>query len=197
MPPATGRTALLDLHRSPDGDLDPLRAVVEAALAAASGLSPSDLMVVGARCRDILHAALGHSFATRATRDLDLALALQSWDAYSALAAAFPRVGDTGIRYRIAGLDVDLLAFGGVEDPTGTVTPPPRGESLSVWAFEEIFAASLPLDLAEELTIRIPTVAGYAAAKLGAWLDRSQYGETKDARDIALVAFWYTESADV
>jgi predicted nucleotidyltransferase len=44
---------------------------------------------------------------------------------------------------------------------------------LSVWAFDEIFAASWPLKLSPNLTIHIPTVAGYAAAKLGAWLDRS------------------------
>ena len=57
-------------------------------------------MVVGAGCRDILHSASGHSFTTAATRDLDLGLALTSWVAYRALAAAFPRISDTGIRRR-------------------------------------------------------------------------------------------------
>lgn len=153
-------------------------------------------MVVGAWCRDILHSALGHDFATTATRDVDLALALSSWDAYRALAAAFPRVGDTGIRFRIAEVDVDLLPFGDIEDPQGIVEPPSRGDTLSVWAFEEIFAASLPLAL-PPTTIHIPTVAGYAAAKVGAWLDRSDWLEAKDAADLALVLHWYAESADV
>ena len=76
-------------------------------------------MVLGAGCGDILHAALGHSFATAATSDLDLALALTSWDAYRTLAAAFPRIGDSGIRFRIADVNVDLLPFGAVEDPQG------------------------------------------------------------------------------
>lgn len=61
-----------------------------------------------------------------------------------------------------------------------------RDQPLSVWAFEEIFASSLPLALTGALTIRIPTVAGNATAKLGAWLDRSEWHESKDAAGLAL-----------
>jgi hypothetical protein len=117
-------------------------------------------MIVGAWCRDILHSALGHTFATAATHDLDLALALSSWDAYRVLTTTFQRVGDTGIRFRIADIDVDVLPFGDIEDPQRLVHPPARGETLSVWAFEEIFAASLPLALSPTTTIQIPTIAG-------------------------------------
>jgi predicted nucleotidyltransferase len=138
---------MLDLSTTPDEFLEPIARVVEAALRHADSLRPGDVMVVGAWCRDIQHHALGHRFATSATRDLDLALALSSWDAYRALADAFPKVGDTGIRFRIAEVTVDLLPFGNIEDPQGTAQPPTRGEKLSVWAFEEIFAASLPLVL--------------------------------------------------
>jgi predicted nucleotidyltransferase len=125
---------------------------------------------------------------------LDLALALPSWDGFRALTASFSKVGNTGIRFRIAGIDVDLIPFGEVEDPVGVVEPPSRGEAISVWAFEEIFAAALPMKLTETLTIRVPTVAGYAAAKLGAWLDRSEWHEAKDALDLALILYWYAES---
>ena len=186
---------MLDLTKVPDDFLGPVARIVEAALSVTDDLSPAELMVVGAWCRDILHRALGHTFATTATLDLDLALS--SWDAYRALETAFSRVGDTGIRFRIADTDVDLLPFGGIEDPQGVVEPPSRGETLSVWAFEEIFAASLPLKLSPTVTIHIPTVAGYASAKLGAWLDRSGWHETKDAADLALILHWYAESAEV
>jgi predicted nucleotidyltransferase len=151
-------------------------------------------MLVGASCRDILHLSLGHTFATAATQDLDVALALSSWDAFHSIAAKFPSVGDTGIRFRIAGVDVDLLPFGAIEDPQGTVEPPSRREAMSVWAFEEIFASSLPLQLSPTIAIRLPTVAGFAAAKLGAWLDRSAWLETKDASDLALILYWCVES---
>jgi predicted nucleotidyltransferase len=75
--------------------------------------------------------------------------------------------------------------------------PPSRGEPFSVWALEEIFASSLPLALTDTLSIRIPTVEGYAAAKLGAWLDRSQWHEAKDAGDLALTMYWYAEATVV
>lgn len=188
---------MLDLSKTPTEFVDPIARIVDAALHAAHELTPADVMIVGAGCRDILHHALGHTFATTATRDLDLALALSTWDAYRSLATAFPRVGDTGIRFRIADVDVDLLPFGDIEDPVGIVEPPARGETLSVWAFEEIYAASLPFALTSTTTIRIPTVAGFAAAKLGAWLDRSHWRETRDAADLALILHWYAESADV
>jgi predicted nucleotidyltransferase len=142
---------LLDLTNAPESLLDPVARVVQAVLAVTEVLSAPEVMVVGAGCRDILHSALGHWFATAATRDLDLGLALTSWDAYRALAAAFPRIG-----FRIADVTVDLLPFGAVEDPQGVVEPPARRETLSVWAFEEIFAASLPLVLSPTLTVRIP-----------------------------------------
>lgn len=177
--PQSGGNALVNLHETPIGFLEPITGVVEAALDAADGLSPGNVMVVGAWCRDILHHALGHTFTTATTRDLDLALALSSWDAYNSIAATFPRISHTGIRFRIADVSVDLLPFGDIEDPTGIAEPPSRGETLSVWAFDEIFATSLPLDLSPTITVRIPTVAGYAAAKLGAWLDRSEALETK------------------
>jgi len=112
------------LSRTPDGFLGPISRVVDAALYQGDGLRADDVMIVGAWCRDILHHALGHTFATTATRDLDLALALSSWDAYRSLTVAFPRVGDTGIRFRIADVDVDLLPFGNIEDPQGIVEPP-------------------------------------------------------------------------
>lgn len=108
-----------------------------------------------------------------------------------------PEVGHTGLRYRIAGFEVDLLPFGDIEDPEGVVEPPSRDVPLSVWAFGEIFAASLPLALRPDLVVRIPTVAGFATTKLGAWLDRSADHETKDAADLALILFWYAESQGV
>ena len=45
---------------------------------------------------------------------------------------------------------------------------------MSVWAFAEICAASLPLPLGAVGTARIPSVPGFAAAKPGAWLERSK-----------------------
>ena len=188
---------MLDLSRVPPTVLSPVLRVVRAAVAQADGLTPDDIMLVGACCRDILHSALGHIFPNTATSDLDLALGLSSWQAFESLASAFAPIGHTGIRFRIAEVVVDLLPFGGIEEPPGQVNPPSRGESLSVWAFEEIFAASQALPLAPGITIRLPSVAGYAAAKIGAWLDRSTWHEVKDAPDLALALLWYFHAPEV
>jgi len=181
----------------PDDIIEPITRVLDEALHSIDGLQAGQAMVVGAWCRDIWHHALGHEFRTVATHDLDLAIAVESWTTFTGIAAAFPRVGDSGIRFLIAGVKVDVLPFGVIEDPVGTAEPPTRREGMSVWAFNEVFAASTGLDLGVIGTARLPTVAGYAATKLAAWLDRSEWNETKDASDIALVMHWYAESSEI
>jgi predicted nucleotidyltransferase len=83
------------------------------------------------------------------------------------------------------------------KDAQGVVVPPTRRQTLSVWAFEEIFRASLSLALSPTITIRLPKVAGLTPAKLAEWLDRAEWREAKDAADLALILHWYAEMTDV
>lgn len=188
---------MFDPTAAHEGLLTPIDTVVSALLKKAPGLAPDRVMLIGAMCRDIMHSALGHEFGTRETYDLDLALGLRSWTHFEEAAKAFTPVSDSGVCFRIEHRDVDLLPFGDVEDPVGSVEPPTRRETLSVWAFEEIHADSLPLALPTAGVIRIPTVPGYVAAKVGAWLDRWERGEYKDATDLAVALHWYAESRAV
>ncbi|BBH66271.1 hypothetical protein ACTI_29560 [Actinoplanes sp. OR16] len=185
---------MLDLTRADPGLLHLADAVVTELLATSTALDAAQIMIVGAHSRDIMQSALGHGFGLRATTDIDLGLAISNWPAYGELVEKLPPSGNTGIQFRIANVPADLMPFGDVEDPRGTVTPPARNEPLSVWGFAEVFAAALPLTLPSGGTIKIPTVAGYAALKLAAWLDRSEYNEFKDAIDIATVLYWYAKS---
>ncbi|MGH8776937.1 MAG: type IV toxin-antitoxin system AbiEi family antitoxin [Jiangellaceae bacterium] len=192
----SGGTALLDLSNTPHGFLDPVARVVDAALRVTDGLSPDKVMVVGAWCRDILHSALvtpsqRPRLATSTSRSpCRPGMRIAPWQRRShvsatpASASASPTSTSTCCRAVTS------------KTPHGVVDPPTRGEALSVWAFEKIFAASLHLALSLARTIRIPTVAGYVAAKLGAWLDRFEWLEAKDAADLALILHWYAESAD-
>jgi predicted nucleotidyltransferase len=188
---------VLDLVSCDPKLLGPVDAVVAELLAKSTQLRADDVMVVGATCRDVLQSALRHDFALRATRDIDFGLAVANWAAYDELTGKLPVAGNTGIRFQVAGVLTDLLPFGEVEDPPGTVTPAARQEPMSVWGFSEVFDAALPLPLPSGTAIRIPTVAGYAALKLAAWLDRSAYGEYKDASDIATILYWYSKSPAV
>ncbi|NMO50913.1 hypothetical protein HH310_06865 [Actinoplanes sp. TBRC 11911] len=166
-------------------------------LAQSPALRAEDVMIVGAHCRDILRSALGQRSGERTTEDIDFGLALAGWGTYNELAQRLEPAGDTGIRYRVANVPTDLMPFGKVENPAGTVTPPARRDQISVWGFTEVFRASRPLPLPSAGTIRVPTIAGYATLKLAAWLDRSAYGQYKDAADIATVLYWYSELPDV
>ncbi|MEV4345105.1 hypothetical protein AB0J83_11560 [Actinoplanes sp. NPDC049596] len=188
---------MLDPHRADPSLLHLVDRVAGEIMAKSTLLVPAEVMLVGARCRDILQSALGHEFALRVTSDIDLGLAVANWAAYDELVTRFPSAGKTGIRFRIAETTADLMPFGPVENPPGTVTPATRREPINVWGFAEVYAAAHPLELPTVGSIRIPGAAGYAALKVAAWLDRSDYGEYKDAVDIATVIYWYTKSAAV
>jgi predicted nucleotidyltransferase len=149
------------------------------------------VLVVGAACRDVLHAALGHTFAVRATDDVDLGIAVGDWTVSDRIEAKYERVGGNGIRYRIAGLHVDVMPFGEVEDPDGISAPRARGEDLVVFGFQDVFERAAHLALPGGPVVRIPQPAGYAVLKMRAWIDRKK---DKDAKDLALCTFWYQES---
>lgn len=156
------------------------------------------LMLVGALCRDVLHREAGHTFALRRTLDLDLALAVDDWDRYSEIVDELPAVrGAAQVRYDLAGVKVDLVPFGGVEQPDGAVPLQPGVDPLDVLGFGDVWNAAREVALGDDLTIRLPTIPGYTALKLAAWATRSTNGEYKDAGDLACAAYWYLHSASV
>lgn len=174
--------------------LDDLTLVVDA-LVARTGIDPDQILVVGAGCRDIMHSALGHTFPLRGTSDTDLGIAVADWAVTDKVENAFPRTGNSGIRYLIEGLPVDIMPFGGVEDPSGISHPAPRGEDLIVFGFTEVHQHAGRLRLPSGAHVRVPSIPGYTALKLRSWIDRSAFGEYKDANDLAVAAFWYRESS--
>lgn len=157
-------------------------------------------MLVGAVARHALHVAHGHTYPLRRTDDLDLALAVRGWDAFETLTSRLRpvRSSTSTIRYEIAGHRVDLVPFGKlVEQPDGVVTPVRRGEAMSVFGFQDVYAAAHEIVLAGGLRARVPTVPGYAALKLKAWADRSAAHEYKDAADLAVAMHWYQDDPAV
>ncbi|WP_220138317.1 hypothetical protein [Nocardioides massiliensis] len=173
-----------------------MRHVVREIVQMVPSVAPETIMLVGATCRDILHSALGFDWPLRATNDLDLAFAMADWADYSHLTSRLTPMRDAanGVRYAVAGVPVDLMPFGRVEDPAGIVTPRGRGEAMSVWAFREVYAGAMNLRLDPNTQIRVPSIPGYAALKLCAWLDRAGGGQYKDAADLATVLYWFANS---
>lgn len=189
---------MIDLTRV-DVDLYDTIAPVIVDLVAETGADPSQIMLVGAACRDILHAAFGHAFEARATTDIDLGIAVSDWGISNRIDERYRQIGSNGIRYRIAETPVDIMPFGDVEDPEGITYPAARGQNLVVFGFRDVYDRSLPLMLPTGHEIRIPQPAGYVALKIRSWIDRSvhHYGHDKDAKDLALAAFWYQNAAEI
>ncbi|MGB3730950.1 hypothetical protein [Microbacterium sp.] len=188
---------MIDFAHSDAALLAPVALVVDR-LHSECGVDSERILLVGAICRNMLHTAYGYEFAVADTRDIDLGLILEDWGEYRRVVDVYPAVGDTGIRFLIAGLVVDVLPFGGVENPLGSATPEGRNQPLDVSGFENVYEHAALVRLpGTDNQIRIPQPAGYAALKMFAWLDRSAYGEYKDARDLALAMYWYLESEDV
>lgn len=181
-----------DLNNIGNGHLELLDMVVTE-LNTKSDVTDSSLMVVGAQCRDLLHVAFGHDSSLRATNDLDLAVAISGWGQYQALSESFPRSGDTDIRFSVAGIEVDFVPFGSIEDPAGTARMPGRREEFDVFAFDEVFVNATVLPLIGGAHIKLPTPQGYTALKLKAWCDRSKRHEYKDASDLAVACFWHMQ----
>ncbi|WP_022888602.1 nucleotidyl transferase AbiEii/AbiGii toxin family protein [Agromyces italicus] len=189
---------MLDFARTDPRLLDDVADVVDS-LVTHAAIDPASVMLVGARCRDAIHSALGAPEPTRATEDLDIGLALDSWEAFERIDHAFPRLGNNGIRFRIAGLPVDVMPFGAaIERPDGITNPASRGESLVVFGFEDVFARAMRIRLpGQGHEIRIPSPPGYGVLKTRAWVDRSIDHEYKDAADPAVALRWYESSPNI
>ncbi len=123
--------------------VDPARlAVVDAIVTEVLGVTGADpraILLIGAEARDVLHAAQGRTTALRGTTDVDIGIALSGWSAYEGVRQAFVPVGHTGIRFRIADMAVDVVPFGGVEDPRGLARPRGReDDAIVVFGFVEV-----------------------------------------------------------
>jgi predicted nucleotidyltransferase len=163
-----------------------------------AGVEPAHVMLVGAVCRDVLHQAAGHTTTLRATGDLDLALAIDGWDRYKQITSQFEKIQTgTRIRYLVAGVPVDLVPFGDLENPDGTVEAPGANRPMNVLGYQDVWAAAAPVTLPTGAAIWVPTIPGFTLRKLAAWADRSKVGEYKDGSDLACAMFWYQNMDDI
>lgn len=172
-------------------------AEVITALVEQAAVDPETLMLLGADCRNAWHAELGYTSKLRSTTDVDFAVLLGDWEAYKRVRSVFQSVGSNDIRVRILGHAVDILPFGSVENPSGIAHPKQRDHGLNVFGFSSVFANSIRADIDGAPSMRLPTPAGYATLKILAWIDRSVYGQYKDASDLAVVMSWYAEATEV
>lgn len=121
------------------------------------GADPDAMMLVGAVCRDVLHAGSGQHSVLRRTGDLDLAIAVGDMATYRRVVASLDGPGSgSDYRYVVASRPVDLVPFGGVESPEGVG---PARENLL--GFQQVFDRAHRVALASSsVSLRVPLSRG-------------------------------------
>ncbi|HBW21940.1 MAG: hypothetical protein A2X28_01920 [Elusimicrobia bacterium GWA2_56_46] len=175
----------------PDRPIEPnVLAVLKHLLAVTKALGVQYLMI-GAKALDIqLHNVYGLP-TYRPTNDTDFAVALENWGQFETLKDSLVKTGhftpDNHKTQRVwydRGVPVDLVPFGGLEEPYGTISwPPDSSQIMTVRGFAEINSAAEEIPIPESgSALRIAPLPGLAVLKIFAWNDRL---ETRDVWDIA------------
>lgn len=174
-----------------DKPVDPVvLAVLEQVQAASSTLGIRYFMI-GARAIDIQLRNVYGLPTFHPTSDTDFAVAVESWESFAALKDALVRTGhfklDAHAAHRLV-LDetsiIDLVPFGGLESPKGTITWPPEFDQvMRVQCFAEINSTAEEIEIpGVGFSVRVASLPGLMLMKLFAWNDRK---ERKDAWNIA------------
>ena len=190
-----------------------LRAVAEACGQREADLVEADFFLIGALAHDVL---LEHIYGVEVpltTGDVDVAVAVGSWQAYEDLRRRLVEEhgfeeGPEKQRLRSPeGTPLDLVPFGGVEEEGGKARFPPEGSpELTVLGFEAAWEAALPVRFdegpdsegpgGEEAVgkgvggkgpvLRVASLEGLALLKLLSWNERPT-GRARDAQDLCLL----------
>lgn len=185
--------------------LDPLTIHILSAVNRAATELEIPYLVVGATARDLL---LFHVFkipVTRATADVDFAMAVDSWERFRQLRTALLAGGDfreTKVEHRIyleallgtEEIPVDLIPFGGVAESGLIHWPPGRETVMTVAGFEDALQAAVRVQIADKLIIPVASLAGLAMLKIFAWFDRQT--TDKDALDLYRIITTYADAGN-
>jgi len=179
--------------------LDPITVDITRHLQAACDRLRVEWLIVGATARVIvLEHVLGFPPA-RATRDVDFAVAIESWERFDELkrqleaTSRFVASHDEKQRLHFfpagtataRGIAVDLVPFGGVERPQFTIAWPPDADThLHVFGYGDALASAVKVALDDDLRVRVASLPGQALLKISAWRDRRFLTDARDARDL-------------
>lgn len=165
-------------------------------------------LVVGAFARDLVLTHVYGIDLPRPTRDIDLGIAVGSWENFERLkqrlvdTGEFSPVQDVAHRLRFRahsgsiGTPLDIVPFSGVEEPDATIRwPPGRAVAMNVTGFEEALAHAELVRISDELTVPVASLPGLALLKLFAWLDR-RHETSLDAVDLMLLMRHYGDAGN-
>ena len=161
-------------------------------------------LLVGAMARDLLLYYAYEIPVARGTEDVDLGFAVSDWDDFTALRAALIASTyfepDKRVAHKIfhrGHREIDLIPFGGVEQPDGSIAWPPRGEEvMTVVGYREALASAMDVKLPENQRVLVVSLPMLAVLKLVAWSERHTAAPRKDAADLLLILKNYLDAGN-
>jgi predicted nucleotidyltransferase len=145
-------------------------------------------VVVGATARDILAAVRPDRVVQRMTRDVDVVVAVSSWQEFEHLATRLPGRGRQAHRFEIEGTPVDVVPCGPIESPERTITWPDDFVMNTLGLYEAMEGA-LDVRLPGPVNTRVLSVPGLAGLKLLSWYGR-RASTRHDAVDLGTLLAW-------
>ena len=190
----------MNCHISSDKLSNPLLKELLAALTSYFKSVKSDYYVIGATARDILLTAIHGQSTKRSTDDLDITIAVTSWEDFKSVEKGLCRiVGFEKLKSQLQrfiykdSYKLDIVPFGGVTKADNKIYWPPEEEvAMSVVGFPEATKNILEVDIDNEFAVKVVQLPGIFLLKLNAFTER-HLEDNKDADDIAYIISCYLE----
>ena len=167
-----------------------------------------DYFVAGAMARDLLLTNVFGIDSGRATRDVDFAVAVESWEQFGDIknlliaGGSFEAAPKAAQRLyykpnsKSSGTPLDLIPFRGVEQSRNTIAwPPEMAVMMNVVGYEESLNSAVVVEVEPGFSVRVVSLPGLAVLKLFSWADRG--GSTqKDALDLVTLFRRYADAGN-
>jgi predicted nucleotidyltransferase len=183
---------MLSVH--PDKPLEmPLLAVIRALDQVTKQLNIA-YFIIGATARDILMEHVYGLETTRATRDVDFAVAVSSWDEFDRLKTQLIASGEFAASENahrltfgegLGAYPLDMVPFDGVERD-GEIAWPPKGDFvMNVTGYTDAYNSALNVEIEPGFNVKIVSLPALAVLKILAWNDRPE--RDKHPSDVLLI----------
>jgi len=160
--------------------------------------------IIGASARDIVFEHVYGIKAPRATRDIDLAIHIATWDDFTQLKNQLIETGyfsSTNMAQRLLyqnDIPIDLVPFGAIEINGNINWPPDFSIKMSAIGFDEAYKTTMLIRFRDNpaLDIHVIMPAALVILKLMAWKER-RHQNSKDALDLVFLLTEYINADNI
>lgn len=159
-------------------------------------------VLIGAQARDLILNGQYDLSSGTTTKDIDLAIMIDNWANFNSLkkeltANDFLKAKGTEHKLFYKNIyPIDIVPFGKIEKDREIAWPPDNDPTMNVTGFQEMYNHSEELEIDDELTIKVASLAGLSMIKLIAWNDRKE-NIKKDGEDLALIMKDYADAGNL